>query len=144
MPFQLEERVRERAAENERVLEHKKFVDMVRLSILPTHLEESELTGLIMCLHHPQVQAESALPAAPVSSLQVDISGQPPATLSVAAGRSIREVVGTFCRDHDLSMSHADTLEKELRARAVSPPPLLLLLGVVITRTGERVRLIAN
>jgi len=59
--------------------------------------------------------------------------------LSVVAGRGLRETVIAFCRTHNLSESNTDSLEKGLRARVLHPPSLDLLLGVVISKTGDRV-----
>lgn len=113
--FQLDEKARERALADIREEEQKAFVASIQ---------------------------ERAKERLPVAMIEVDLGGAegspPKVNLTLEEGRSVRDTVIMFCKANNVSISNVDVLEKALRARIVSPPPLLLMLGVVIP-TGDRV-----
>lgn len=64
---------------------------------------------------------------------------RPKANLTLEEGRDIKRTVQLFCQEHNIKtgLGFESKLEDALRARVVSPTPLMLMMGAVIG-TGER------
>lgn len=110
--FQLLTKMEERAASDRREETHRLFVEEVRARAAERH---------------------------PVSRVEVDMGEGQRQNLTLLEGQELGAVVAGFCRSHNVDLGNAAALEKALRARVVSPSPLLLMLGVVVPSGDRRV-----
>jgi hypothetical protein len=111
VPFQLALKAQQRVEEDLRVLEHKAFME--------------------------QIQARALLRPS-LATVEVDLgAGQPKANLTLEEGRDIKRTVQQFCQQHRIQASFEGKLEAALRDRVVSPTPLMLMLGAIVS-TGDR------
>lgn len=112
IPYQLAMKALERVEADRQFAEHEKFVAEIKAK---------------------------ALIKKDVAVLEVNLGdNQPKANLTLVEGADVRRTVQAFCQQYKVTdAGNVDMLEKALRARIVSPPPLALMLGVV-TNIGER------
>jgi hypothetical protein len=61
----------------------------------------------------------------------------PKVNLTLEEGMSLTDTVSAFCRKYGVGDADRSTLESALKKRVKSPPPLVLMLGVVVP-TGHR------
>lgn len=109
--FQLAMKAQERVEADLRAAEHAKFVEEVK---------------------------RLAAVKADLATLEVDLGEElGKKNLTLREGDDLSRTVRLFCQDHRITNNYVETLEKALRARVVSPPPLQLMLGVV-TNLGDR------
>lgn len=72
-----------------------------------------------------------------LASISVDFGGDKRLNLTLAEGQDLQQVVRAFCDLHALPASNIPNLAAALQKRVPSPPPLLLMMGVVVP-TGHR------
>jgi hypothetical protein len=111
VPFQLQLKMKEREESDRREAAHQAFIAEVR-----ARAAERPVIG--------QVEVDLGAELGKVD-------------LSLLEGQDVRQVVTSFCKDRGIDLGNVPNLEKALRARVISPPPLLLMLGVVVP-TGDR------
>ena len=111
VPFQLALKAQERVDADIREAEHKLFME--------------------------QIQARALLRPS-LATIAVDLGAdQPKANLTLEEGRDIKRTVQLFCQEHNIKPGFEGKLESALRERVVSPAPLLLMLGAIVS-TGDR------
>lgn len=76
----------------------------------------------------------------PLAVVPVDMgNNSPKLNLTLLEGQDVKETVLNFCRMNNVGKNYVATLEKELRARVVSPRPPQLLMGIVVPLGDRRV-----
>ena len=103
--YQLESKAKERAESDEREIEHARFLEEVRA--------RSEENNRLL------------------ATVNVDLSGNKKANLTLHSGQDIAAVVQAFCQTHAVPLSYADKLVNALKDKIPRERHLSLLLGVV-------------
>lgn len=79
-----------------------------------------------------------ALERLPIAQVEVDMGADiPKANLTLFEGEDVKQTVTAFCRNRSIDLSNLPNLEKALRARVISPPPLQLVSSFPVAFYGR-------